>query len=105
LPRLTAFGWVLVVAVVVTALLALVAPGAAIVCAVILALVALVALADGFTDAAGWFDIGVASERKRESIARRLRRGRPDWETTPPDHADEPADAIWARERERRRLP
>jgi hypothetical protein len=105
LPRLTAFGWVLVVAVVVTALLALVAPGAAIVCAVILALVALVALADGFTDAAGWFDIGVASERKRESIARRLRRGRPDWETTPPDHADEPADAIWARERERRRIP
>ena len=104
MPRLTAFGWVLVVAVVVTALLAL-APGAAIVCAVILALIALVALADGFTDSAGWFDIGVASERKRESIARRLRRGRPDWETTPPDHADEPADAIWARERERRRRP
>jgi hypothetical protein len=101
-PRLTAFGWVLVVAVVVTALLALVAPGAAIVCAVVLALIALVALADGFTDAAGWFDIGVASERKRDSIARRLRRGRPEWETTPPDHADEHPDFAWERERKRR---
>jgi hypothetical protein len=103
--RLTAFGWVLVAGVVATVVLAVVAPGAGLVAVVILALVAVVALADGFGEAAGWFDMGVAAERKRESVGRRLRRGRPEWETTPPDHADEPADAIWARERERRRLP
>ena len=57
----------------------------------VLALVAAAALADGFTDAAGWFDVGVASDRKREALSRRLKRGRPRWERTAPDHADEPA--------------
>jgi hypothetical protein len=102
--RLTTVGWIFVLGVVVTAVLSLLAPGAAVVMAVALAVIALVVLADGFTDAAGWFDIGVANERKREAIARSLRRGRPQWETTPPDHADEPADAIWQRERRRRGL-
>jgi hypothetical protein len=102
--RVTPLGWVLLAAVVVTAVLAIVAPGAAFIAAIVLALVAAAALADGFTDAAGWFDVGVASDRKREALSRRLKRGRPDWERTAPDHADEPADAIWERERRRRGL-
>jgi hypothetical protein len=102
--RITPVGWVLAVAVVATALLALVAPGAALVAAVILAVVAATALADGFTDNAGWFDIGPAAERKRDALRRRLKRGRPRWERTAPDHADEPADSIWERERKRRGL-
>jgi hypothetical protein len=102
--RVTTLGWVLVGAAVATVALAFVAPGAAFVVAIVLALVAVVALADGFTDAAGWFDVGVASERKREALGRRLKLGRPRWEQTPPDHADEPADAIWERERRRRGL-
>jgi hypothetical protein len=102
--RVTPVGWVVAVAVVATALLALVAPGAALVAAAILAIVAVAALADGFTDNAGWFDIGPASERKREALHRRLKLGRPRWEQTAPDHADEPADAIWERERARRGL-
>jgi hypothetical protein len=102
--RLTPLGWVLLAAVVGTAVLALVAPGAAFVAAIVLAVLAAAALADGFTDAAGWFDMGVASERKREALSRRLKRGRPHWERTAPDHADEPADAIWERERKRRGL-
>jgi hypothetical protein len=103
--RVTPFGWVLVAGVVATVFLAVVAPGAGLVAAVVLAVIALVALAEGFGEPAGWFDMGVTVERKRESVSRRLRCGRPDWETTPPDHADEPPDAIWQRERERRRLP
>jgi hypothetical protein len=102
--RVTPLGWALLAAVIATAVLVLIAPAAGLVAAVILAVIAAAALADGFSEAAGWFDFGVASDRKRESIARRLRRGRPDWETKPPDHADEPPDAIWERERRRRGL-
>ena len=50
------------------------------------------------------FDVDVASERKREALSRRLKRGRPEWDTTAPDHADEPLDAAWERERKRRGL-
>jgi hypothetical protein len=102
--RVTPLGWVLLAAVVVTAVLAIVAPGAAFIAAIVLALVAAAALADGFTDAAGWFDVGIANDRKREALSRRLKRGRPRWERTAPDHADEPADEIWERERTRRGL-
>jgi hypothetical protein len=42
------------------------------------------------------------SARKRAAL-RRLSAGR-DWDRRAPDHADEPADAIWQRERERRGL-
>ena len=102
--RVTPLGWVLLAAAVATAALAIVAPGAAFIAAIVLALIAAAALADGFTDAAGWFDMGIASDRKREALSRRLKRGRPSWERTAPDHADEPADAIWERERRRRGL-
>jgi hypothetical protein len=102
--RVTIFGWLLLGAAALTVALAIVAPGAALVAAVILAVLALTALAEGFTSARGHFDVDTAAERKRDFIARRLKRGRPHWERTPPDHADEPTDAIWARERERRGL-
>jgi hypothetical protein len=102
--RVTVLGWVLLGSLAATAVLAIVAPGAALVAAIILALAVATAVADGFGASLSWFDVEVASERKREALAARLKRGRPEWETTPPDHADEPADAVWQRERERRGL-
>jgi hypothetical protein len=102
--RVTTLGWVLVGALVVTAVLAVVAPGAALIAAIVLALVAATAVADGFGASVSWFDVDVASDRKREALTRRFKRGRPEWDTTPPDHADEPADSVWERERRRRGL-
>ncbi|SRR6266545_4925668 len=102
--RLTTLGWFLLAAVVVTAILALVAPGVGLVAAVIVVLVVLSVVAEGFGPNAGWFDVGAASDRKREVLARRFKRGRPEWETTAPDFADEPQDAIFERERKRRGL-
>ncbi|HEX5899901.1 MAG TPA: hypothetical protein VFY32_10930 [Solirubrobacteraceae bacterium] len=102
--RVTVLGWVLLGSLAATAVLAIVAPGAALVAAIILALAVATAVADGFGASLSWCDVEVASERKREALAARLKRGRPEWETTPPDHADEPADAVWQRERERRGL-
>jgi hypothetical protein len=102
--RVTTVGWILLGALVATGLLALVAPGAALVAAVVLALATAAALADGFGAPVSWFDVDVASERKREALSDRLKRGRPEWETTPPDHADELPDAVWERERRRRGL-
>ena len=102
--RVTKLGWVLVGSVVATVALAVVWPGAALVAAIVLALAAATAVADGMAAPLSWFDVDVASERKRDALARRLKRGRPEWETTPPDHADEAPDAAWARERKRRGL-
>jgi hypothetical protein len=102
--RVTTIGWILLGALVATLILALVAPGAALVAAVVLALATAAALADGFGAPVSWFDVDVASERKREALSDRLKRGRPEWETTPPDHADELPDAVWERERRRRGL-
>jgi Spy/CpxP family protein refolding chaperone len=102
--RITPLGWLLVAALVATAVLALAAPGAALVAAIVLALVAAAAVADGFGGPVSWFDVDVANDRKREALSRRLKLGRRRWEQTAPDHADEPADAIWERERERRGL-
>jgi hypothetical protein len=70
----------------------------------VLAMAAATAVADGMAAPLSWFDVGVASERKREALSDRLKRGRPEWETTPPDHADESPDAAWERERKRRGL-
>ncbi|MGZ8633666.1 MAG: hypothetical protein ACXWZZ_07395, partial [Solirubrobacteraceae bacterium] len=44
------------------------------------------------------------TEPKREALAKRYKRGRPEWETTAPDHADEHPDLAWERERRRRGL-
>jgi hypothetical protein len=102
--RLTKLGWFLLAAVVVTAALAVVAPGAALVGAVVLAVVLLSVVAEGSGANAGWFDVTATSERKREALTSRFKRGRPEWEVTPPDHADEAPDVIWERERKRRGL-
>jgi hypothetical protein len=102
--RITPLGWFLVAAVVATVVLALVAPGAALVAAIILALIVAATVADGFGAAVSWFDVDVANDRKREALSRRLKLGRRRWEQTAPDHADEPPDAIWERERARRGL-
>jgi hypothetical protein len=102
--RVTVLGWVLLGSLVATAALAVVAPGAGLVAAIALALAVATAVADGFGASLSWFDVEVASERKREALAARLKRGRPEWETTPPDHADEHPDTVWQRERERRGL-
>jgi hypothetical protein len=102
--RVTIVGWLLLAAVIVTAVLAVVAPGAALVMGIVLALAVATALADSFGAPISWFDIGEANERKREALTRRFERGRPEWESTAPDHADESQDAIFERERERRGL-
>ena len=102
--RVTIIGWLLLGAVAITVVLAFVAPGAALVIAVLIGLVTATALADSIGAPISWFDIGVSSERKREALTRRFKRGRPEWETTAPDYADEPQDAIFERERKRRGL-
>jgi hypothetical protein len=102
--RVTKLGWVLIGSLVATAVLAVVAPGAALVAAIILALAVAAAVADGFGASLSWFDMDVANERKREALSARFKRGRPEWETTPPDHADEHPDRVWERERKRRGL-
>ena len=102
--RVTKLGWVLIGSVVATVVLAVVWPAAALVAAIGLALAAATAVADGMAAPLSWFDVDVASERKRDALSRRLKRGRPEWESTAPDHADEPLDAAWERERKRRGL-
>jgi hypothetical protein len=102
--RVTKVGWVLVASVVATVALAVVWPAAALIAAIVLAVAAATAVADGMAAPLSWFDVDVASERKRDALARRLKRGRPEWEMTPPDHADESPDAAWERERKRRGL-
>jgi hypothetical protein len=100
----TTLGWILLGSVAATVVLSVVAPAAGLVAAIVLAVAVAAAVADGFGAAVSWFDVDVASERKREALTGRLKRGRPEWETTPPDHADELPDAAWARERKRRGL-
>jgi hypothetical protein len=100
--RITGLGWALVVAVVVTVALFVVAPSASAIAGIVLALLLLAAV----TDAVGGSHIEPPplgfeerGDRRRKAL-RRLSRDR-DWDRRPPDVADEPAEAIWARERER----
>jgi hypothetical protein len=102
--RVTKLGWVLIGSLVATGVLAVVAPGAALVAAIVLALAVATAVADGIGAPVSWFDVDVTNERKREALSARFQRGRPEWETTPPDHADEHPDTAWERERKRRGL-
>ncbi|MGZ4268897.1 MAG: hypothetical protein ACXVFN_12590 [Solirubrobacteraceae bacterium] len=102
--RLSAYAWTLIAVFVATVALNAVAPKVGIFAAVVLALLLMAAAAEGMSDNAGFFDIGAVSERRREALARRYRRGRPGWARRAPDHADEPPDLIWARERRRRGL-
>ncbi len=105
--RIGTFGWILIAAVVATLALNVVAPAVGIYAAVVLALLVLAAAAEGMGGLGGpnemVFDQTV-NERKRETLSRRYRRGRPGWEATAPDHAGEPPELIWERERRRRGL-
>jgi hypothetical protein len=103
----TVFGWLLIVFGVATVVLALVVPVAAFGTGLVFALLLLTLFAEGTTGdmPVGTFeDARMWDERKRHALARRFKRGRPEWETTPPDHADEHPDSVWERERKRRGL-
>ena len=103
----TIFGWLLLAAGAATVVLAFVLPVAAMGTGLVFALLLLTLLAEGTTGdlpLGTVQDVRMWDERKRHALTRRFKRGRPEWESTPPDHADEPADAIWQRERERRGL-
>jgi hypothetical protein len=102
--RVTTLGWVLIASVLATVVLAFVWPAAALIGAIVLALVVAAAVADGIGAPISWFDVEVTNDRKRDALSRRLKRGRPEWETTPPDHPDEHPDSAWERERKRRGL-
>jgi hypothetical protein len=103
----TIFGWLLIASGTATVVLALIVPIAAFAMGLVFALLLLALFAEGTT---GDLPIGTSQdvrmwdERKRHALTRRLKRGRPEWETTAPDHADEPLDAAWERERKRRGL-
>jgi hypothetical protein len=103
----TILGWLMIVSGVATVVLALVAPAAAFATGLVFALLLLTLLAEGTT---GDMPLGTVQdlqmwdERKRHAPTGRFKRGRPEWEVTPPDHADEHPDAAWERERKRRGL-
>jgi uncharacterized protein (DUF58 family) len=103
----TVFGWLLIVFGVATVVFAIVIPVAAFATGLVFALLLLALFAEGTT---GDLPLGTArdvrmwDERKRQALTRRFKRGRPEWETTPPDHADVHPDTAWRRERERRGL-
>jgi hypothetical protein len=105
--KLTMFGWLLILSGVATVVLAFVAPVAAFATGLVFALLMLALLAEGTT---GDLPLGTVQdvqfwdERKRNALTRRFKRGRPEWEITAPDHADEHPDTVWERERKRRGL-
>jgi hypothetical protein len=107
--RITGLGWALIAAVLVTVALVLVAPEASVFGGIVCALLLLVAVVDAVGgptldhDAAPLGFEQVADDERRRKALRRLSRDR-DWDRRAPDAADEPAEAIWARERERRGL-
>jgi hypothetical protein len=103
----TVFGWLMIASGVGTVVLALVAPIASFATGLVFALLLLTLLSEGTT---GDMPLGTVQdmqmwdERKRNALTSRFKRGRPEWAKTPPDHADETADAAWERERRRRGL-
>jgi hypothetical protein len=107
MPKLTVFGWLMIVSGVATVVLAVLAPIAAFATGLVFALLLLSLLAEGTT---GDMPLGTVEdarmwdERKRNALTARFKRGRPEWERTPPDHADEHPDMAWDRERRRRGL-
>jgi hypothetical protein len=107
MPKPTILGWLLIVSGLATVVLALLAPIAAIGTGIVFALLLLSLLSEGTT---GDMPLGTVQdarmwdERKRNAMTSRFKRGRPEWETTPPDHADEHPDTAWDRERRRRGL-
>ena len=106
--RIGTFGWVLIVAVVATVVLNVVAPDVGIFAAIVLVLLVFGIVADGMGTTMNVIGDDLTAEQmtqpRRDALRRFARRGRPEWETTAPDHADEPPELIWERERRRRGL-
>jgi hypothetical protein len=107
MPKLTIFGWLMIVSGLVTIVLAVLAPVAAFGTGIVFALLLLSLLSEGTT---GDLPLGTVEdarmwdERKRNALTARFKRGRPEWAKTPPDHADETPETAWERERRRRGL-
>jgi hypothetical protein len=103
----TFFGWLLIGSGLATVVLVFVLPVASFATGLVFALLLLTLFAEGTT---GDMPIGTVDdarmwdERKRNALTARFKRGRPEWEQTPPDHADEHPDTAWERERKRRGL-
>ena len=106
--RIGTFGWVLIAAVVATVVLNVVAPDVGIYAAIALVLLLFGVVADGMGTTMNLIGNDLTSDQmtqpRRDALRRFARRGRPDWARTAPDHADEPPDLIWERERRRRGL-
>jgi len=106
--RIPKLGWVLIVAVVVTVVLNVLSPDLGIFAAIALVLVVFGLVADGMGTTMNLIGNDLTSDQmtqpRRDALRRFARRGRPHWERTAPDHADEPPDLIWERERRRRGL-
>jgi hypothetical protein len=102
----TVFGWLLIVFGVATVVLTLLVPIAGFATGLVFALLLLTLFGEGTIGdmpLGTVYDVRMWDERKRHALSR-FKRGRPEWETTPPDHADEHPDLAWQRERERRGL-
>jgi hypothetical protein len=77
-------------------------PGVSIALGAFFGLLAFAAVGDVLGSGKNVFDVHETVERKRLAL-RQLAPGR-NWDRKAPDHADEPPDAIWERERQRRGL-
>ncbi len=106
--RISPLGWALIATVAVTVVLNVLAPDIGIFAAIALVLLLFGLVADGMGTTMNLIGDDLTSDQmtqpRRDALRRFARRGRPEWESTAPDHADEPPDLIWERERRRRGL-
>jgi hypothetical protein len=106
--RIGTLGWILIVAVIVAVVLNVLEPDIGIYAAIALVLFLFGLVADGMGTTMNLIgddlDQDQMTQPKRDALRRFAHRGRPDWANTAPDHADEPPELIWERERRRRGL-
>ena len=100
--RLTPLAWLMIASLVGAVVVWPFSPGISIALGAFFGLLALAAVGDVLGSGKNVFDVHETVERKRLAL-RQLARGR-NWHRKAPDHADEPQDAIFERERKRRGL-
>jgi hypothetical protein len=100
MPRITPLGWIIIIALVGAVVVWPLSEGLSLAMAIAGGVFAFGAVAEALGNDAAPRDRWASHKR---IALRRLSAGR-DWDRKAPDHADEPADLIWARERERRGL-
>jgi hypothetical protein len=100
--RLTWLAWLLVVSLVGAVVAWPFSQGLSLALGALFGLLVLAAVADVLGSGENVFDVRDTAERRR-SAPRRPAPGR-DWDRKAPDHADEPQDTIFERERKRRGL-